>query len=45
MRLIYVFVYQTSCLFTEKALKDFLKKTGFQYVIRAHECQVYQIMK
>jgi len=30
---------KTSCLFTEKALKDFLKKTGFQYVIRAHECQ------
>ena len=30
---------RTSCLFTEKALNNFLKRTGYQYVIRAHECQ------
>ena len=31
---------KTSCLFTENALKAFLKNTGYQYVIRAHECHV-----
>ena len=31
---------KTSVLFTKKALKRFLKNNGFQYVIRAHECQV-----
>ena len=31
---------KTSCLFTEKALKAFLDNTGYNYVIRAHECQV-----
>ena len=31
---------KTSCLFTAKALNAFIKTTGYQYVIRAHECQV-----
>ena len=33
---------KTSCLFTAKALNAFIKTTGYQYVIRAHECQVNQ---
>ena len=31
---------KTSCLFTEKALKEFMNNTGYHYVIRAHECHV-----
>ena len=31
---------KTSCLFTENALKEFMKNTGYHYVIRAHECHV-----
>ena len=34
---------KTSCLFTAKALNAFIKTTGYQYVIRAHECQVIHV--